>query len=79
MIKKTILAAMLTVTFFSGYYAASGDPMSGTITAIEGDTVTVTDVCGREFTFNGPEDYAVDDTVAFIIHNGHVLRVRYTG
>ena len=77
--KKIIVTALLTFSFFLGYYAASGDPMSGTITAIEGDTVTVTDVCGREYRFTGREDYDTGDTVAFIHHGNKVLRVRYVG
>ena len=79
MIKRTIAASFLVFAFALGYYFASGDPMSGTITSINGDVVTVTDVCGRDFTFRGAEDYAPGDTVAFIYHKSHVLRVRYTG
>ena len=79
MIKKTIIAAFIAFSFFIGYYSASGDPMSRTVTAIDGDTVTVTDVCGREYSFNGREDYDTGDTVAFIHHGNKILRVRYTG
>lgn len=79
MIKRTIAASFLVFAFALGYYFASGDPMSGTITAIDGDTVTVTDVCGREYSFNGREDYDEGDTVAFVHHGDMVLRVRYTG
>ena len=77
--KRIIITALIAFSFFLGYYAASGDPMSGTVTAIDGDTVTVTDVCGREYSFKGREDYDAGDTVAFIVHNGKILRVRYTG
>lgn len=77
--KRIIITALIAFSFFLGYYAASGDPMSGTVTAIEGDTVTVTDVCGREYSFQGREDYDQGDTVAFVHHGDKVLRVRYVG
>ena len=79
MIKKYMLVALVAFSFMGGVAFSSGDPMTGTVTAIDGDNVTITDVCGREYTFYGCEDYDVDDEVAFIHQGSRVLKARYTG
>ena len=79
MIKKYMIAAFIALAFMGGVAFSSGDPMTGTVTAIDGDNVTITDVCGREYTFYGCEDYDVDDQVAFIHQGSRVLKARYTG
>lgn len=62
-------------------------PLSTTVTQIENDTVTVEDTTGNLWSFNGAEDWEINDTCALImddnstkdIHDDVIISTRYQG
>lgn len=79
MIKRYLIIGFIAAAFMAGAAYTDGEPMTGTVTEIDGDDVTITDVCGREYVFYGCEDYETGDEVAFIHQGSRVLKARYTG